>query len=96
MASEEISRFNYDHHLISISGSRFHANHNNLRIWMVKTTSGESAEVLCRWLIRSGRPLGQWDRKGGLSGVWDDTLGIISRKVIPLLLLRLKSQLRTC
>ena len=74
MASEEIRHFKYDHHLILASGAWFHANHINVRIWMVQITASKSAEVLCRWLTRSGSPLGRWIRKGGLSGAWDDTL----------------------
>ena len=45
---EEISHLKYNHHLVSTSGARLHADHSNLRIGMVQVAAGEPAQVLCR------------------------------------------------
>jgi len=54
---------------------------------MVQVTAGESAQVLCRRLAKSGGLVGRWIRKGGPGGVWYDlnTLERIAERVTVIL-----------
>lgn len=56
-------------------------NHMNLRIGVVHITAGESSKILCRWPAKA--LLNQWIEKGGLDGIWYNTLSIIVKKAVP-------------
>jgi hypothetical protein len=62
------------------SNARFHADRTNLRVRMMQVTTGESSEVLCRWLTRDRDPWGKWIGKCGLSRAWCDVTRRIAHK----------------
>ena len=72
----------------------FHADHINLRNWMVDVTIRESVEILCCWLAKIGGSASRWVRKG-LGGTWFNILGGTANKFISWILLRRWTQLGT-
>jgi len=52
MGSENIMRLKHDHHFKSTSGTRFHADHTNLRIGVVQITIGKLSEIFCSCLVK--------------------------------------------
>ena len=67
LASEDITGMQpeCDHYFISTRGARFHADHINLCIGVVKITTGESSEIFRSCLVGNRDP----PRKGGLNWV---------------------------
>ena len=57
-------RLEYDHHFISTSSPRFHADYTNLRIGVIQITNGEPTEMFCSSLVGSRDPVNKRMRKG--------------------------------
>jgi hypothetical protein len=49
------------------SSARFHADHANLRVRTEQVTTGESFEIVCRWLTGNRDPVSKWIGKRSLN-----------------------------
>jgi hypothetical protein len=67
MASENIIRLQYDHHLDSTSRAYFYGDHTNLCVGVVQITIGESSEIFCSSLVGGRDPVNKRMRKGSMN-----------------------------
>jgi hypothetical protein len=67
IASEDITRLQYDHHLNSATRAYFHGDHTDLCVGVVQITIGESSEIFCSSLVGGRDPVNKWMRKGGMN-----------------------------
>ena len=74
-------RLEHDHHFISTSSSRFHADYTNLCIGVVQITNGESTEMFCSSLIGSRDPVNKRMRKGAINGALCNMLGNVVERI---------------
>ena len=95
-ASEDIYHFEDDHYLTMASCTWLHGDEVNLRSGIVHVANGQTSEILYSWLAKSGDPMNNRVRKGGLGKVRWDMLGNVFENVAFLILLWRNMQLDMC
>jgi hypothetical protein len=89
MISENIRRFENNHHFESTSAAfaRLHVNHINLRIRMVQETTSETSEIVFPRSVDGGVLVKVWMREGNLNRARYNILRSIAKRDIFLVFL---------